>query len=79
MAFRSDFSTALFVAVLVAFFGLTIAPWLVWAVALTALLLVLQILSGMERRLGLLEKSVRDPDPETGKGVGPEGVPLTRE
>ena len=64
LAFRSDASTALFVAVFVAYFGMTFAPWVVWAVALMALFLILQSVIRIERQRMLPEKSDGDPGPE---------------
>jgi predicted membrane protein len=67
--FRSDASTALFVAVFVAFFGMALAPWLVWAVVLMALFLILQSVIRIERQLKAQESVEGDPNPETGETV----------
>lgn len=67
--FRSDASTALFVAVFVAFFGMAIASWLVWAVVLMALFLILQSIIRIERQLKAQEPVEGGWDPKTG-GTG---------
>ena len=69
--FRSDASVALFVAVFLAFFGMALAPWLVWAVALMALFLILQSVIRIERQLKLQETDKGNADPGPGdNGAG---------
>lgn len=47
---------AILAAVIVTVVGMLVSQWLLWAVALAALLLIQQSLQRIERRLGALEK-----------------------